>query len=94
MYKYEAMFILKAELSKDEYQALFQQIQDAVTKNNGEVVKADIWSEKRKLYFTINKYREGLYYLMRFNIVPTMITPLTHTYKLNESILRVLISRL
>jgi small subunit ribosomal protein S6 len=94
MKKYEAMFIIKPELSEDEKKALFDQISEAVAKNNGKVSSGAIWSEKRKLYFTINKCREGVYYLMNFTVAPSAISDINHAYRLNENILRVLITKI
>jgi small subunit ribosomal protein S6 len=93
MNKYEAMFIIKPDLSEDDKKTLFNQIHDAVLKNNGNILQASIWSEKRKLYFTIKKYREGSYYLINFSLTPEGITKIRHVYKLNENILRVLITK-
>jgi len=94
MNKYEAMFIIKPDLSEEEKKLLFNQINDAAVKHNGNVLSANIWSEKRKLYFPMKKYREGIYYLMNFSIEPTVIQDMRQAYKLNENILRVLITRI
>lgn len=93
MNKYEAMFIIKPDLSEADRKALFNQINDSVVKNNGSVTQASIWSEKRKLCFPIKKYREGVYYLVNFNISGEMVAKIKNQYKLNENILRVLITR-
>lgn len=94
MHKYEAMFIVRPDLSEEERKNLFNQIKDVVTKNNGQVTSGDIWSEKRKLIFALKKYREGIYYLMNFNVLPTAVKEIRHMYKLNEDILRVLVTRI
>jgi len=94
MKKYETMFIVKPDLSEDEKKALFNQISEAVTKNGGSVSSGAVWSEKRKLFFPIRRCREGTYYLLNFTIEPKSITDINHAYKLNENILRVLISKL
>lgn len=94
MKKYEAMFIIKPDLSEDEKKVLFNQISEAVAKNNGSVSGASVWSEKRKMFFPIKRYREGIYYLMNFTAVPTSIKDINRVYRLNENILRVLFSRL
>jgi len=94
MKKYEAMFIIKPDLSEDENKTLFNQISDAVTKNNGNVSGGSVWSEKRKLYFPIKRYREGIYYLLNLTTEPKSITDINHAYKLNENILRVLITKI
>lgn len=94
MKKYEAVFIIRPDLSEDEKKTLFNQISEAVTKNNGNVSGGSVWSEKRKLFFPIKRYREGIYYLLEFTARPESITDINHAYKLNENILRVLITKL
>jgi small subunit ribosomal protein S6 len=93
MNKYEAMFIIKPDLSEDDRKALFAQIQEAVVKNSGQVTNAAVWAEKRKLVFPIKKQQEGIYYLVNFTAPSEAITKLKYTFKLNELILRVLILR-
>lgn len=93
MNKYEAMFIVKPDLSEEERKVLFDQISEAVSKNQGSISKAGVWSEKKKLCFPIKKNQEGAYYLVDFSIAPETIVELRRIYKLNENILRVLITR-
>ncbi len=92
MNKYEAMFIIKPALSEEERKILFNQIGDVITKNGGAVSKAVIWAEKRKLYFTIKKCQEGVYYLVNFDLPPASVVKVRQAYKINENILRVLIT--
>lgn len=93
MNKYEAMVIVKPDLSEEERKALFSQINDTLAKNQGNVSSGAVWAEKRKLYFPIKKHNEGLYYLLNFSIAPASINELRRAFKLNESILRVMITR-
>lgn len=94
MNKYEAMFIIKPDLSEEGKKALFNQINDAVSKNNGTVTNGSVWLEKRKLCFPIKKFQDGLYYLMNFSLPSLALKEIGHAYNLNEGILRILISRL
>ncbi|MDD5196566.1 MAG: 30S ribosomal protein S6 [Candidatus Omnitrophica bacterium] len=94
MNKYEAMFIVKPELSEEERKNLFQQIDDVVTKNHGVIAQSALWAEKRKLFFPIKKQLEGVYYLSSFSLDPLAIKDIRHAYNLNENILRVLITKL
>ena len=94
MNKYEAMFIIKPELSEEERKTLFGQLADSITKHGGEVSSAAVWSERKKLFFPIKKHIEGVYYLMSFNLPPLAVKDIRHAYNLNENILRVLISNL
>jgi small subunit ribosomal protein S6 len=93
MNRYEAMFIVNPDLSADDRKTLFNQISDTVTKNSGSVSNAAIWMERRKLYFPIKKHQEGLYYLVNFSVAGLAIKEINHAYKLNENILRVLITQ-
>lgn len=94
MNKYEAMFIIRPDLSEDEKKILFKQIEEAVTKNQGQVSSGAIWSEKRKLYFPIKKHQEGVYYLLTFSLPPLLLKELRRTFSLNENILRALFTKL
>jgi len=94
MNKYEAMIIIKPDLSEDEKKTLLAQINDAITKSEGKVSQANIWSERRKMHFPIKKQHEGVYYLVNFDVAPSAIVQIRHTYTLNENILRVLITSL
>jgi small subunit ribosomal protein S6 len=93
MNKYEAMFIVKPDLPEEERKTLFSQISEAVLKHKGEIVSAAVWAEKRKLHFPLKKQHEGLYYLTDFTLDPAAVGELKQVYKLNENILRVLITR-
>ena len=92
MNKYEAMFIIKPTLSEEERKVLFNQIGEVITKNGGSVAKAAVWSERKKLYFAIKKFQEGVYYLVNFNLPAAAVVKIEQAYKINEDILRVLIS--
>lgn len=93
MNKYEAMFILKPDLSEEEKKALFNQLSDTVVKQDGNVLSGALWSDKRKMIFPIRKYQEGLYYLMNFSIPADAVAGIRQAYKMNENILRVLITK-
>ena len=92
MNKYEAMFIVRADLSEDDRKGLFNQINDAIQKNSGQLSASSVWAERRKFYFVIKKQREGLYYLVNFSANPLTLKDMQHAFGLNENILRVLIS--
>lgn len=94
MNKYEAMFIIRPDMTEEERKSLFSQINDVIAKREGKVLTANVWAEKKKLYFPIKKYLEGTYYLMSLNSVPQAIKEMQHLFKLNENILRVLILKI
>ncbi len=94
MNKYEGLIIVKPDLSEEDRKNLFLQIDETVTKHHGTISQSGLWAEKKKLFFPIKKYLEGVYYLLNFSIDPLAIKDIRHTYTLNENILRVLITKL
>jgi small subunit ribosomal protein S6 len=94
MNKYEAMFVIKPDLTDEAKKNLFNQINEVIQKHNGNVVSANIWAEKRKLTFKIKKYLEGSYYLVNFNVEAKEVAEIRNLYNLNENILRALITNI
>lgn len=98
MHKYEAMFILRPDMNEGEKINIFSQIKETFNKFNAKVNNADTWLEKRKLYFQLSikakgaKFNEGLYYLADFQALPLDIGKINAAFKLNEEILRFLIT--
>lgn len=93
MANYEAMFIVNPNVNEEQKKEITAHLNDAILKNQGEVVSAAVWSEKRKLAYPIKKFHEGIYYLINFKAEPGSILKLKQVYKLNESIIRLLITR-
>jgi small subunit ribosomal protein S6 len=93
MNKYETMFILKPDLSEEERKNLLLQLNEAVTKNGGTILNSSIWAERKKLFFPLKRYHEGVYYLLNFSIEPKAISDIRQAYKLNENVLRTLITK-
>ncbi|MBU0504145.1 MAG: 30S ribosomal protein S6 [Candidatus Omnitrophota bacterium] len=94
MNKYEAMFIIKPDLSEEDKKLVFEQIAEAITKNSGKISQAAVWSEKKKLAFSIKKFQEGTYYLVNFDLGTQALEKIRYAYKLNESIIRLLIIKI
>jgi len=94
MNKYEAMVIVRPDLSDEDKKTLFKQIDDTVVKNSGQITQSGVWAEKRKFCFPINKFIEGIYYLAAFTAPSAAVKEIRNIYKLNENILRVLFTRM
>ncbi len=92
MNTYEAMFLINSKLDEKSTNTVFEQIQETISKQKGEISSARIWAEKRKLTFLINKNSEANYYLVNFKLPPEAVTKIKQAYRLNENILRVLIT--
>ncbi len=92
MNKYEAMVIMRPELSEDDRKTVLAQLTDTITANTGTVAQAAVWAERRKMHFPIKKHAEGVYYLIDFSAEPGAIDKILGVYKLNENVLRTLIT--
>ena len=98
MHKYEIMFILRPDLNESGKTSIFGQIKDTLGKFDVKISSADIWADKKKLYFDIAlkgksvKFSEGLYYLVEFEALPQEIKNITAAFRLNEEIIRFLVT--
>lgn len=93
MANYEAMFIVKPDLNEEQQKEFYAQLNDCITKNNGEVVESKVWSERRRLAYPIKKSQDGIYYLISFKAEAKQVLALKQVYRLNENILRLLVLR-
>ena len=90
MKKYEGLFILKSNLSDEEYGKLSAAVIEVITKNGGKVDAKEELGTK-DLAYPIKKEKKGRYLLVYFTGEPQSITVMERIYKINESILRAVI---
>ena len=93
MRNYEMVFIINPELDEDGTEGVVDDVKGLITRNNGEVTKAEPWG-LRKLAYPIKKHREGRYVLMEFDLEPQSISEIERVLKLTEPVIRHLIVRL
>lgn len=92
MSTYEGIFIVKPELKEEDAKGVFKAINDSITKTGGSVKKEEVWG-KRQLAYPIKKAREGYYYKLDFDLEPAGIAKIETAYKLNDNILRTMITK-
>ena len=92
MKNYEAMFIFRSDLNQEELDKIVKTIEKIIISNKGKIDDSLNWG-KRQLSYKIGKYAEGAYQLVHFQIEPTAIKKLKEGYRLNEDIIRVLITK-
>ncbi|OGX27231.1 MAG: 30S ribosomal protein S6 [Omnitrophica WOR_2 bacterium RIFCSPHIGHO2_01_FULL_48_9] len=93
MNKYELMVVVNAMISQEEKDAIFKEATEIVTKNEGKVINGQVWLDKHKLTFPLQKSTHGTYYLMNFEGAALTIDKIRQTLKLNERVLRFLLLR-
>lgn len=84
---YEGMYVLKATLSDDARNKALDKIKTGITSRGGEVVKIHDQG-RRRLAYEIDGLREGHYYILYFNVVPSAISEMWQEYHLNEDLIR------
>jgi small subunit ribosomal protein S6 len=87
---YEALYIINPTLEDDAIQTIVNEVEALVTNQGGAIVRSEIWG-RRKLAYTVKKFTDGCYVLLRFTANPEFVQKLETYYKLNESFLRYLI---
>ena len=93
MKNYEAMFIVRPDLNQQELDKVVKAIEKIVTSNKGKINDSLNWG-KRQLSYKIGRHTEGVYQLVHFQIEPAAIKKLKEGYRLNEDIIRVLITKI
>lgn len=93
MRSYEMVFIVRPDLEGDELDAVVSEVQELVSRNDGEITKVEPWG-LRKLAYPINDHGEGRYLLMTFELEPSGVRNLERVLRLNESVLRHMVIRL
>ena len=91
MQAYEAMFIFRPDLKEEGQKTLISELEKVLKQNQAKIENSGIFG-RRHLAFELNKYKEGLYYLINFSASSDAIIPnLKQACKINEDVLRILV---
>lgn len=93
MRKYEAMAIMRPDLSDADLQKLIDRFKTVIEDQGGTVESAAKW-EKRKLAYEINDYKEGNYVLFNFEAEANAPAELGRQMRINDDVIRHRIFRL
>ncbi len=88
MNKYELVYIVDAHATQATKDEIAKQVADSLTKVEAKIVNNQVWFERQRMNFPINKVWEGTYYLLNVDAKPSSITKLSTNLRLNEQILR------
>ena len=91
--KYELMIVVDAKHSADVKESIYKEVVDTVVKGGGKIINNQVWIEKHRLTYPIRKQNEGTYYLVNFESDGQAVKKIEPILRLNERILRYLISR-
>ena len=92
MKKYDAMYIVTAEMEDEAIKGVIEKFSGIITANGGEIEKTDEWGRK-KLAYPIDYKTEGYYVLVNFAAAPELPRELERNFRNDESILRYMVVR-
>ncbi len=90
--QYELVYIVSPDASEQEVADLHGQVEAAIGRLGGELVKSDNWG-RRKLAYEIGPHREGIYVLELINGSGELMKELERRLRVSERILRYLVVR-
>ena len=90
MRTYEALYIINPSLEDDGIQTIVKEVEALVTNQGGAIVRSEIWG-RRKMAYTVKKFTDGCFVLLRLTASPEFVQKLEMHFKLNESILRFMV---
>ena len=92
MAQYEITLILRPEGMEEQLKQTVARAGELITKEGGAITATEAWG-RRRLTFTLKKQREGVYFLLRVQGEPEAMDRLKRAFRLEETILRVMIVR-
>ncbi|MEW6088637.1 MAG: 30S ribosomal protein S6 [bacterium] len=92
MRNYEVIYIIDPNKTDEESEEIINKFQQIVTSTNGKVESLEKWGRK-KLSFVIGKESKGNYVFMKISCEPKTIDELVRNFKINDSIIRHLVTK-
>lgn len=90
MKSYELLYILSAETTDEQREALINKFSTVVTDNGGSIEKLDKWG-MRKFAYPINFKTEGYYVLTVFKAEAKVVSELSRQLRITDGVVRNLI---
>ncbi len=88
MNKYELVYIVDAHAPQSTKDEIAKQVADSLAKTEIKVVNSQMWLDRHKMSFPIQKIVEGTYYLLSLEAKSSSIAKLQSILRINEQILR------
>jgi small subunit ribosomal protein S6 len=93
MNKYELVYIVDAHAPQSVRDEIAKQVSDSAAKADVKIVNSQLWMERQKMSFPINKVSDGAYYLLNIVAMTAGVNKFQALLRLNEQILRFLAIR-
>ena len=91
MKSYDLVYIIRPDLEADALKAVTDRMTQRITDQGGTIEAVDVWGRKRMVY-TVAKFREGHFVHTRFAIDPQKLEEIRRAAALSEDVLRATIT--
>ncbi len=88
MNRYELIYLVDAHASQSIKDEIAKAVSDAITKSGIKVVNSQVWLERHKMSFSINKIWEAAYYMVNIESPASALEKLHGILRINEQVLR------
>ena len=88
MNKYELVYIIDAHAAQGTKDEIAKQVADSLAKTEIKVINTQMWLDRHKMSFPIQKIGEGTYYLLNLEAKSSSVAKLQSILRINEQILR------
>ena len=90
MNKYELVYIIDAHTPQGTRDEIAKQVADAFVKSEIKLGNSQMWLDRHRMSFPIQKVWEGTYYLLSLEAKSSNVAKLQNILRVNEQILRFL----
>ena len=87
MRHYETIYILKPDLSEEEYRSAMEKVDGLIEKQKGVIIRTEEWG-KQRLAYEIKKTEYGHYILVNYCALQELIRDLERNLKMDERVLK------
>lgn len=87
MRHYETIFVINPDLSEEETTGVIDKFTGILTKEGGEILKADLWG-RRRLAYMVKKFTKGFYVLLEYGAPADAVTEMERNFKIDEKVIR------
>lgn len=91
MKSYDLVYILRPDLDADALKAITERMSQRIIDQGGTIEAVEVWGKKR-MTFTVKKYREGIFVHTRFALPPNKVEEIRRAAALSEDVLRAIIT--
>ncbi len=84
---YKGMYIIRPDLTEEQYKVVIEEINKIFTDNGSTITKLDVWG-MRDLAYEIEDFRKGFYVVFLVDATPVAVAEYDRLANIREDIIR------